>query len=131
MALENWPSGVPYMTQENGFQLTPFNLPDATDMDSGEQLRRRRKTGRIALQKATIKMTESQYATFISWAETNLIDATQEFNAPVFKANDAGDMGYSAGYVVRQCAFDKGQITAAPEGGVYWNVSFTFRIRNL
>jgi hypothetical protein len=94
---ELWPADVPYAPRANSLRvLNPFQQPLATDMDDGQQRRRRSSTLQLAGLQFVIKMENDEFDLFKLWVRDDVVDGTLSFDVPVWTGSD---------YETKTCTF--------------------------
>jgi len=86
-----WPSTIPYEALVGSIKADPFRAPLATDMDDGQQRRRRSTTKNIATLAFIIPMDPTAFAAFKAFVRDTLVDGTLPFTMPIWTGADYDD----------------------------------------
>ncbi len=118
--MENWPVSVPHIVRAGSLKGSPFRAPLTTDMEDGQQRRRRSNSKNIARLEMSIYMDDVQFSTFKAWVRDVLVDGTLPFTMPVFTGS---------AYQVRTCSFNE-QYSFDPQAAEGHIVSFAVDVED-
>jgi hypothetical protein len=118
---EIWPPTVNYIAEADSLQVVPYRRPLATDMEDGQQRRRRSTTKNIATVSFTLRMPNDQFETFKAWVRDDLVDGVLSFTMQVWTGS---------AYEARICNLKDGTYQDDATKGVFHDIGLALDVED-
>lgn len=118
---ESWPPTVTHIAEANSIQVVPFRAPHVTDMEDGQQRRRRSTTKNIATVSFRLRLPNDQFETFKAWVRDVLVDGSLPFTMSVWTGS---------AYEERVCSLQDGTYQDGARQGLNHDVGLSLDVED-